>query len=62
MLHVFNMQHMVNKVAGKPDNLFICTVNGTAKNVVYSQVLQTYIYIYIYSKVGHRDTTTMARN
>ena len=23
---------------GKPDNLFICKDNGTAKNVVYSQV------------------------
>ena len=22
---------------GKPDNLFVCTYNGTAKNVVYSQ-------------------------
>ena len=26
---------------GKPDNLFICTDNGTAKNVVYSQVLHS---------------------
>ena len=26
---------------GKPDNLFICTDNGTAKNVVYSQVLRS---------------------
>ena len=25
----------------KPDNLFICTDNGTAKNVVYLQVLRT---------------------
>ena len=24
---------------GKSDNLFICTDNGTAKNVLYSQVL-----------------------
>ena len=34
---------------GKPDNLFICTDNGTAKNVVYSQVLQTYIYLSIFT-------------
>ena len=27
--------------AGKPDNLFICTDNGTAENVVYSQVLRS---------------------
>ena len=26
---------------GKPDNLFIYTDNGTAKNVVYSQVLRS---------------------
>jgi len=26
---------------GKPDNLFICTDNETAKNVVYSQVLRS---------------------
>ena len=26
---------------GKPDNLFIWTDNGTAKNVVYSQVLRS---------------------
>ena len=26
---------------GKPDNLFICKDNGTAKNVVYSQVLRS---------------------
>jgi len=26
---------------GKPDNLFICTDNGTAKNVVYPQVLRS---------------------
>ena len=26
---------------GKPDNLFICTDNGTAKKVVYSQVLRS---------------------
>ena len=26
---------------GKPDNLFICTDNGTAKNTVYSQVLRS---------------------
>ena len=26
---------------GKPDNLFICTDTGTAKNVVYSQVLRS---------------------
>ena len=25
----------------KPDNLFICTDTGTAKNVVYSQVLRS---------------------
>ena len=25
----------------KPDNLFICTDNGTAKNVVYSHVLRS---------------------
>jgi len=51
---------------GKPDNLFICSDNWTAKNVVYSQVLcsskNIYIYIYLNSQVGHRDTTTMARN
>ena len=50
---------------GKSDNLFICTNNGTAKNIVYSQVLRSkkhiYMYIYLYSQVGHRDTTTMAR-
>ena len=26
---------------GKPDNLFICSKNWTAKNVVYSQVLRS---------------------
>ena len=26
---------------GKPDNLFICSDNWTAKNVVYSQVLRS---------------------
>ena len=25
-------------------------------------VVKTYIYIYLYSQVGHRDKTTMARN
>ena len=25
-------------------------------------VVKIYIYIYLYSQVGHRDTTTMARN
>ena len=44
---------------GKPDNLFIWTDNGTAKNDTYIYI---YIYIYLYLQVGHRDTTTMARN
>ena len=26
---------------GKPNNLFICTDNGTAKNIVYSQFLRS---------------------
>ena len=58
MLHVQEL--------GKPNNLFICTNNRTWKNVVYSQVLcsskNIYIYIYLNSQVGHRDTTTMAGN
>ena len=29
------------KQGDKPDNLFICKDNGTAKNVVYSQVLRS---------------------
>ena len=32
---------------GKPDNLFICTDNGTAKNVVYSQVLRSKFVLYL---------------
>ena len=29
----------VQESVGKPDNLFICTDNGTAKKIVHSQVL-----------------------
>ena len=32
---------------GKPDNLFICSDNWTAKNVVYSQVLCSSFVLYL---------------
>ena len=50
--------------------LFICTDNGTAKNVVYSHVLRSSKYIFISISIHRWDTgtqlqwrvTNMARN
>ena len=33
------LEHVAYSRISKPDNLFICTDNGTAKNFVYLQVL-----------------------